>query len=244
MTIPFHLRNVIDAVFPPVVTKRVFPPKCVGAVIGNPKYHIYGQHNDDLTIDALLGMRKKGFYMDVGANDPDFISNTKRFYDRGWNGVNIEPNPHVFKKLVEVRTRDANVNVGLGPKNGEMNFWVFDPDTNSTFSQEQAERIILNKSSKLVDQWSIKVRTMASVMEEFVGDRHIDFMNLDVEGFEIEVMSGNDWECFRPELIAMEINNDGEKKANYLLDRGYELALTNALNGFFLDAQQDTVRHH
>jgi len=48
------------------------------------------QHGEDFILHFLLNFKKQGFYVDIGANDPDHISNSKYFYDRGWNGINVE----------------------------------------------------------------------------------------------------------------------------------------------------------
>src|SRR6516165_9697352 len=58
--------------------------------------------------------RTDGFYVDVGAGDPANLSVTKWFYDLGWSGINIEPNRALFKKLIESRPRDVNLNCGAG----------------------------------------------------------------------------------------------------------------------------------
>lgn len=61
---------------------------------------------------------KNGFYIDVGAHDPNFISVTKAFYLKGWYGINIEPLPNLFKALQIYRRRDINLNIGIGEKEG------------------------------------------------------------------------------------------------------------------------------
>src|SRR3989344_293995 len=68
----------------------------------------YSQQGEDLIIDKLLVGKKKGFYVDVGAHDPVRFSNTKRFYDKGWSGINIDPNPWLIKKFQKQRDRDIN----------------------------------------------------------------------------------------------------------------------------------------
>src|SRR3989344_6416322 len=68
----------------------------------------YSQNNEDLKIDELLNYPSKGFYVDVGAYDPDRFSNTKRFYLKGWRGINIEPDVYSFNKFLEKRPEDIN----------------------------------------------------------------------------------------------------------------------------------------
>ncbi len=72
----------------------------------------FAQFGDDIIIEKLLGKRK-GFYIDIGANHPDRFSNTKRFYVNGWRGINIEPNPISYNKFLK-RKKDVNLNIGIG----------------------------------------------------------------------------------------------------------------------------------
>lgn len=59
----------------------------------------FSQYGEDLIIDSLLHNKHRGFYVDVGAYDPHRISNTKRFYLKGWKGINIEPDESNFQSL-------------------------------------------------------------------------------------------------------------------------------------------------
>src|SRR5579864_1383027 len=79
----------------------------------------YSQYKEDLWIDRMLGYKKNGFYIDIGASDPNYLNNTKKFYEKGWKGLNVEPNPSTFRKLKEDRDRDINLNVGVGLNPGE-----------------------------------------------------------------------------------------------------------------------------
>ena len=89
-------------------------------------------------MDALLNCKPSGFYVDIGANDPQLLSNTQRFYKKGWTGINIEPNIIQYKKFIEMRPNDINLNVGIGSSNKEMDFYILTADTLSTFDKEEA----------------------------------------------------------------------------------------------------------
>jgi FkbM family methyltransferase len=95
----------------------------------------FAQNQEDLLLDRALG-KPNGFYVDVGANDPEIDSVTKLFYDRGWRGINIEPNPVPFRRLAARRPRDINLNVGASNTAGELTFYtVPEGDGWSTFNQ-------------------------------------------------------------------------------------------------------------
>ena len=73
----------------------------------------YAQNREDVYINWLLSGKNKGFYVDVGANDPVHDSVTKFFYDRGWSGINIEPINEHYKNLTKERPRDINLQIGV-----------------------------------------------------------------------------------------------------------------------------------
>lgn len=199
----------------------------------------HSQFGEDLVIDRLLGHPPSGTYVDVGASDPDFLSNTKRFYDRGWRGVNIEPHVGNFRKFLAARPHDSNLNIGVGPVAGVLDFYHFDPHQNSTFSVKEAERY-KSLGEKLVEVHKVMVEPLAAVLEK-VG-RPIDFMSVDAEGIDLEVLQSNDWSRFRPRLVCVE-SADYETRVedmnihNFMRSVGYEQVYFNGCNGIWRDCK-------
>src|SRR3989344_8171155 len=99
-----------------------------------PKYS-YSQLGEDLILDFFLKGKGSGFYVDVGAYHPINLSNTYKFYKRGWSGINIEPNYTKFRLFEEQRSKDINLNIGIGGASLKAQFFVFDADTLSAFSK-------------------------------------------------------------------------------------------------------------
>lgn len=204
----------------------------------------YSQSKEDLILDKYLGFKRKGFYVDVGAYDPTWLSNTKRFYLRGWKGINIEPNTGNWKKFLERRARDINLNVGVGPKPGRLTYYAMEPPTLSTFSKANA--LEYQKSGlRLVSSAKISVLPLSSIFLKYCPHTHIDFMSLDVEGLEMDVLKSNDWKKYRPAYICVESasedgNTDKSKHIKFILRRflsgaGYECVHDNGLNSFYKD---------
>lgn len=208
-------------------------PQFVDAAIGS-----FSQHGEDLVIDALLGSPAEGTYVDVGANDPSELSNTRRFYDRGWRGINIEPNAELFAAFERLRPKDVNLNIGVAESVGEMTFYRMEPSTLSTFDREASRDNLAHPGSRLVGELPVPVRPLAAVLDEHLADRSIDFLSVDTEGLDLAVLQSNDWERYRPRLVLVEITWRRVQIAEYLSAQRYEFVWSNGLNGVFSDADR------
>lgn len=188
----------------------------------------YSQWGDDIVIDSLLKNKKKGFYVDIGAYDPSRFSNTKKFYLRGWSGINIEPDPTKIQDFNIQRPRDINLNIGIGNKRGVMKFYKFSPNTLSTFSEKRAKEN-QKLGFKLLEIKTIHVQKLANVLEKYIKNKEINFFSIDTEGFDIEVLKGNNWKKFKPRVICVEEGNT-EK---FLIDIGYTKVHQTPTNSIF-----------
>lgn len=194
----------------------------------------YGQYGEDLVIDAIVG-KPAPFYVDVGANDPRQFSNTFRFYRRGGHGINIEPDPTVYERLAAARPRDINLHMGAGRTRGQLPFYRMSASTLSTFSKADADHYV-PLGYRVEEVIQVPVRPLAEVLAEHCPSRQIDFMSIDVEGFEQEILAGNDWTRFRPTLVVLEINREPSRLGASMRDLGYLLVSSNGTNGMFIDA--------
>lgn len=202
----------------------------------------YAQNHEDVLLDRLFPRGLTGIYIDVGANDPVEDSVTKHFYDLGWRGVNIEPSSARFQRLVADRPRDVNLNVGVSDQVGALTFHELPPESSggSTFSAEQAER---HRTSGIPSEaLTVEVTTLARICEEHV-TATIDFLSVDVEGFERQVLTGGDWARWRPRVVLVEatqptttIPTHDEWEA-ILLDAEYLFAAFDGLNRFYVRAE-------
>jgi FkbM family methyltransferase len=200
----------------------------------------YAQNHEDVLLARLFPPGLRGFYVDVGANDPLKNSITKHFYDLGWRGVNVEPASDPFKRLAEARPRDVNLNVGLSDHEGTLTLYEFPPDISavSTFSEEQAE---WHREAGLASIGQpVTVTTLAKVLEEHVADVTVDFLSIDVEGHERQVLVGGDWDRFRPRVVIVESTQPAttipthEQWEDVLLGAGYLFAAFDGLNRYYL----------
>ena len=146
--------------------------------------------------------------MDVGAHHPSFLSNTLRFYLRGWSGINIEPNPNLMKAFAIERSRDINLNLGVSNKKGFFSFYELGESTLTSFNYQDAIENTKKHHTKIVNEYKVKVTTLKEIFETHIGDKQIDFLSIDTEGLEIQVLEGNDWKMYEPKLIIIEVNDN------------------------------------
>lgn len=192
----------------------------------------YAQNREDVLLAAFFKDVKRGFYVDVGANHPVDDSVTKYFYDNGWKGINIEPNKKLFNALERERPRDININIGVSDKPGALVMREYSGNNTglSTFSQEAQAT---NKSAADFQDVKKETATLKQIFfEHGVGKVH--FLKVDVEGFEYEVLKGNDWSKFRPEVLCIEANHIIKDWRELLSRVKYTKVFFDGLNEYYL----------
>ena len=191
----------------------------------------YAQDVEDVMLQRAFPRDYRGFYIDAGASDPVQFSVTKHFYDRGWRGINIEPVSSVWGWLRHQRPRDVNLNAGLSDREGRFTFYEVPSETTwSTFSAEVVEA--LRGRGLEVRPHEIPVTTLARVCEQHA-DAPIDVLKIDVEGHELEVISGGDWVRWRPRVVLVE-KNGAERWEPLILGHGYHHAVTTEINRYYI----------
>ncbi|WP_281184624.1 FkbM family methyltransferase [Trichlorobacter lovleyi] len=194
---------------------------------------------EDLHLNAIFRDREIGFYIDIGANDPVVFSNTKLFYERGWRGINIEPNIELYKQFCIARPLDINLNVGVGDSTGELAFYEMDPHTLSTFNKQEIKENVKKFSAVLVAERKVPVITLKEIFTTHVQGKNVDFISIDTEGFEDRVIAGNDWERNRPAILVMEMDHDHDNELSKMMQsKNYDIVLHNGLNAIFADRKK------
>lgn len=204
----------------------------------------YSQNREDIIIDAFFKGKSTGFYVDVGANHPVIDSVTKLFYLKGWTGVNIEPNSRLAELLEADRPKDTTLVKGVSNRQGTAKLRIYENgDGLSTYSDD-----VKNEAGTVYDSFKVKyqdveteIDTLENIFASIPGLKKIDFMKVDVEGMEHEVLSGNDWAKYRPELICIEANH---VKVDWrtLLDKvGYKKFFNDGLNDYYAEEHSERV---
>lgn len=204
----------------------------------------YAQNREDFFLAGFFNPSLKGFYVDIGANDPTDASVTKYFYDRGWHGINVEPIKGHFRKLEEQRSRDINLNVGVSNEQGILQLREY-PDGSglSTFAdhmKSEYEKVPSQVTKRHLD-YEVEMVTLADIFNEYK-PQAIHFMKVDVEGYEYEVLEGNDWKKFKPWVICIEANHIDRDWRPILERNGYVVAYSDGLNDYYIDKSQKSLK--
>ena len=208
----------------------------------------YAQNFEDVMLWRALKHIECGFYIDVGANDPEIDSVTKAFYDCGWRGINIEPVPQWFDRLHEKRLRDINLQLAAGAEKGELVIYEL-PDTGlSTIEKTTAERHEAEHGYTKFER-TVLVETLTSICQRFhVAPIH--FLKIDVEGAEKEVLDGLDLSVIRPWIILVESTMPYTQIENYaqwdpiILAANYDYVYFDGLNRFYVAQEHEDLKAH
>lgn len=166
----------------------------------------YSQCGEDILVNYVFQLRgiKKPTYLDIGANHPFFLSNTALFYRLGSKGINIEANPNLIPDFKRFRKRDLNLNVGIGAEAGEMDFFIMNDSTLSTFSKQECDQLIATGNYKLKEVVKVQLVTVRHILEKYCSGRFPDFLSIDVEGLDFEILQSIDFSLTSPKVICVE----------------------------------------
>ena len=213
----------------------------------------YSQFGEDVVIWNLLTtqIRKKdkGFYVDVGAFHPRLFSNSKFLSMLGWNGINIDANETSMALFREERPNDINLCCGAAKTKGELTYYKFtDPgaitsqSALNTCCPERAKELQEVYGCKLVATSTVPVLPINTILEEHLPDNQkIDYMNIDVENLDDDIIKSLDLSKYKPTIFSIEMNEVNRLHAidnpvvQYIVNSGYFLASINFETYIFVD---------
>jgi len=168
----------------------------------------YSQEGEDMVLRRIFERKAQGFFVDVGAHHPKKYSNTNYFYQRGWHGLNIEPNPEALQRFKRSRPRDINLQFGVAMEPGTLKYYMFDEPALNSFDRALVQDRLDNTAYRLVGEAEIPVRRLEDILDEYLPkNTGIDFLTVDVEGLDVEVLQSNDWSRYRPTCVLVEMLN-------------------------------------
>jgi FkbM family methyltransferase len=183
----------------------------------------------------------------VGAHHPQTFSNTYFFYKMGWRGINIDAAPGSMQLFEIERPRDINIEAAIATSRKRLRFYVFENPLLSSFDEELTRARMRNNRAVIAER-DIQTRTLEEVLTEYLPmGQKIDFLSVDVEGLDLDVLKSNNWERFRPDYIVIECIDFHIDSAhtyemhNFLLAQGYRLYAKTVLSLIY---QEKTVFFH
>lgn len=187
------------------------------------RYH-YSGAAEDVVIGKFFPKNYKGFFVDVGCYHPVKYSNTWALYKKGWRGINVDIDSIKIDMFNLVRCKDINIKCAVSDNEGVVNFYkhgflsqVSTIDESSNTEGCRVEKVDSRKLTSIIDETKYK-------------DKKIDFLTVDAEGHDFEVIKSLDISRYQPSIILVEINNRVFQEIKefpiykYLLSLDYSLA--------------------
>lgn len=212
----------------------------------NNKKNSYSQSGEDMIVDFVFTVLKieSPSYLDIGAHHPYYLSNTAYFYEKKSFGVSVEPDPYLFEVIKKERPNEISLNVGVGLKSGDKaDFYIMDVPTLNTFSKEEAERYVSFGNRKIKKVVELPLITVNNIIERYFNDKCPNFISLDVEGMDMEIVNSFDFNKYRPEVFCIETitytEDNSEKKLqdiiDFMINKGYFIYADTYINTIFVD---------
>jgi FkbM family methyltransferase len=198
----------------------------------------YAQNLEDYHLSLAFAGQSRGIYIDVGAGHPIADNVSFWFYERGWRGIVVEPQPELAALYAQLRPRDLAIRSLVGRVSGEIDFHVVERLHGLSTTVES----LAQKASAFGVGYQtvhMPVTTLAELCESHdLGA--IDFLKIDVEGAEGDVLFGGDWKRFRPKVIVAEAVTPlasepaWQEWEPFLIAQGYRFVLFDTLNRFYV----------
>ncbi|MDK4724022.1 FkbM family methyltransferase [Rhizobium sp. CNPSo 3968] len=202
------------------------------------------QNMEDVLLFRALFGKREGFYVDVGAGDPNWDSVTNWFYRLGWRGINIEPNPTIFPIIQQWRPRDINLNIGISDNQGVLPYYQvqqnglghgwglssFDPGT----------RDLAGKFGLEVSVVEVQVKSLWDSIVEYIPAAGVDFLKIDVEGLEKQVIDSANLSAWQPKIICAEAVEAASAKPSFggwehlITVQNYDFAIFDGVNNYYV----------
>lgn len=193
------------------------------------------QEEEEKLVRDFFGGDNSGFFVEVGANHPTEASQTWHLEQMGWTGVLVEPQPDLAAFLVTMRKARVFASACSSPDNAGQSMSLHVDGARSSLNMER-----MAPGARTDYVIAVPVRTLDSILIEAEAPSPIDLLSVDVEGHEVEVLSGFDFERWRPLLILVEDHVGNLKTHRHLSRNGYRLIRRIGNNGWYVSSEVKT----
>jgi FkbM family methyltransferase len=194
----------------------------------------FAQFGEDRILDAIFHLRSKGNCVEIGANDGITDSMTYHFELMGWNCLLVEPIPDLARKISEKRNCIVK-NFAASSTEGEASFTIAEDALGmSGFELTRGQRQAITRAGGTSKEIKVRRKTLDGILEES-NFSNIDFISIDVEGHELEVLKGFSLEKFAPRIVLLEDNSNQTDPTveNYMKKKGYVIFKRTGVNDWY-----------
>jgi FkbM family methyltransferase len=200
----------------------------------------YSSEGEDLILKRIFDKKKKGVYIDVGAHHPFRVSNTYLLYKQDWTGINIDPLPGSKALFNRHRPKDTNLEMGVSLVKQQLTYFIFNEPALSTFSPEKVKEYTQVSKYKVIQEKKIDTWPLADILDRYLEkDVAIDFLTIDAEGLDMEVLRSNNWDKYRPAYVLAEsqpfelFHMDSSELCRFMQEVGYSIFAKTYYTYFF-----------
>ena len=206
----------------------------------------YGQFELDRVIhETFFKNKRNGFFVECGAFDGLSECTCKFFEDSmGWTGLNIEPVPYAYQKLIINRPNCINENCAISSSNGNGKFInAIHPEMGQHFGNGSLSHTQDHKNDLINQGCRFDVLDVSCTTFYDLYIKHnlpnIDLFVLDVEGHEVEALIGilNIPVAALPQVFCIEHCFSGNDRISEILSTQYNFHSKHAHNAFFVKKQ-------
>jgi FkbM family methyltransferase len=191
----------------------------------------FSQFGEDSLILKFFEGKTDGFFVEVGANDPEAISQTLLLERKGWRGILVEPNSKYRDRLRSLRPQSQVFQVACGSPEQCGKALLLLNDAGSRLAPP-------SEGLPVAGYEEVQVMTLDEILKQ-AGNPRMDFLSIDVEGFELEVLRGFDLERHQPRLLLIEDNFLNRLKVHrHMKRRGYRLVKRTGCNNWYVPRGQ------
>ena len=205
----------------------------------------WGQEGEDLILARFFNYKRNGFYVDVGAHHPKRFSNTNYFYNLGWTGINIDAMPGSMVNFDVSRKKDVNIEKPISNKKQILTYYGFNEPALNSFSKELSNERNGKRDWRILFTKDIETQRLEELLDSNLPlNQRIDFLTVDVEGYDYKVLLSNNFNKYRPKLILVEIYSSciddiyNDQISVLLKEKGYKLYAKTVNTTFFIDETQ------
>jgi FkbM family methyltransferase len=207
----------------------------------------YAQNFEDIMLWRALGDVQQGFYIDIGAQDPNFDSVSKLFHERGWRGIHVDASPDYCEMLRRERPGDLVLQAVIGESTGLVDFFVFPVTGISTAVGALASQY--REAGWQGERTQVPALTLDSILET-AGVDEVHWLKIDVEGFERQVLDGWQRRTIQPWIVVIEAIAPFSRTLTHesfeanILAKGYHFVYFDGLNRYYVSDDHAELDRH